>query len=49
MLTIEVANATRTICQARGKANRLPGPPEIEILRRWGAQEGLVLARQIDP
>ena len=48
VLTIEVTYASRTICQARGKANRLPGRQEINILRRWAANEGLVLARHLD-
>jgi len=42
-LTVEVAVRRKAICQARGKANRLPTEKEMEILRRWAAREGLVL------
>ena len=43
VLTIEISNGRRTICQARGKANRLPSDNEIDVLRRWALQEELVL------
>jgi hypothetical protein len=47
VLTIEVSNARRTICQVRGKANRLPSLKEIDILRSWAAQEQLAPAAHI--
>ena len=42
-LTVEVAVRRKAICQVRGKVNRLPTTKEMEILRRWAAQEGLTL------
>jgi hypothetical protein len=38
VLTIEVTNRTKVICQVRGKANRLPSEQEKAVLRRWAAQ-----------
>ena len=35
ILTVEVQNAARLICQARGKCNTLPGEKHRGILRRW--------------
>ncbi len=35
MLTIEIANAQRSIVQARGFANRLATPHERSIIKRW--------------
>ncbi len=43
-LTIEIRNNTRTICQARGKLNRLPTDQERGIMRRWAAKSGLKIA-----
>ena len=40
-LTIEVNMPKRTICQVRGKCNRLPGANERAIVERWAAVEGL--------
>jgi hypothetical protein len=47
ILTIEVQNATRRICQARGKCNMLPAEKHKHILRRWGEQAGLQLASYV--
>ena len=47
VLTVEVANASRTICQVRGKANRLPTQKEMGILHRWVSQERLVVAQHV--
>ncbi len=41
LLTIEVHNGSRTICQARGKANRQATEKERKILRRWAESAGL--------
>jgi hypothetical protein len=41
VLTVEVAVGRKSICQVRGKANRLPTEKEMDILRRWAAQERL--------
>ncbi len=41
ILTIEVQNAARLICQARGKCNMLPGEKHRGILRRWAEKAGL--------
>ena len=43
VLTVEVAVGRKAICQVKGRANRLPTEKEMEILRRWAAQEGLAL------
>ena len=45
-LTLEV-RSPRTICQARGKANRLPTDKERSIMRRWAAEAGLTIARYV--
>jgi hypothetical protein len=44
LLTVEVRNAARLICQARGKCNALPAEKHRGILRRWAEQAGLQLA-----
>lgn len=44
VLTIEVANRMKSICQIRGKANRFPGQKELEVVRRWASLESLRLA-----
>jgi hypothetical protein len=47
VLTIEVVNASKVICQVRGKANRLPNQKEMDIVRRWACQEALALAEYV--
>jgi hypothetical protein len=47
ILTVEVRNATRLICQARGKCNMLPGEKHRGILRRWAEKAGLTLANYV--
>jgi hypothetical protein len=47
ILTVEVRNAARLICQARGKCNMLPGEKHRGILRRWAEQAGLTLAKHV--
>jgi hypothetical protein len=47
ILTVEVLNAPRLICQARGKCNMLPGEKHRGILRRWAEQAGLSLAKYV--
>lgn len=47
ILTVEVENAARLICQARGKCNKLPGEKHRGILRRWAENAGLSLARYV--
>ena len=47
VLTIEVHLATRTICQVRGKRNRLAKSHEREVVRRWATKERLRIADQI--
>jgi hypothetical protein len=44
ILTVEVNNETRLICQARGKCNALPAEKHRGILRRWAEQARLQLA-----
>jgi len=46
VLTIEVDPPTRTICQIRGRGNRLPKDHEREIIRLWAIQERLRMAVQ---
>jgi hypothetical protein len=43
VLTIEVANS-KTICQIRGRANRLPKESELVLVRRWATQEQLAFS-----
>jgi hypothetical protein len=43
-LTIEVLNANKVICQARGKCNQMPTEKQKGILRRWAEQAGLQVA-----
>src|SRR5262249_45026922 len=40
-LTVEVDPARKTICQARGRGNRLPRQAERQVLERWAKREGL--------
>jgi hypothetical protein len=47
ILTLEVDNARRVICQARGKCNMLPGDKHRGILRRWAEKAGLQLANHV--
>ncbi len=46
-LTIEVDIPKRTICQVRGKCNRLPSANGRAIVERWTAVEGLRIAEAI--
>ena len=43
-LTLEVRNAERLICQARGRSNRPATERERGIIRRWAEKAGLKLA-----
>jgi hypothetical protein len=47
ILTVEVHNTSRSICQARGKCNMLPGEKHRGILRRWAERSGLTLANHV--
>jgi len=47
-LTVEVDLSRGVICQARGKANRRPSEKELNVLRRWAAQESLTLAKHVE-
>ena len=47
LLTIEVDLPKMTICQARGKSNRMPHPTEREVMDRWAAQQGLRIAEWV--
>jgi hypothetical protein len=47
LLTVEVRNASRVICQARGKCNMLAGEKHRGILRRWAEKAGLSLAKHV--
>jgi hypothetical protein len=43
VLTIEVLHRTKSICQIRGRANRLARSGELLFIQRWAAQEGLII------
>jgi hypothetical protein len=47
VLTIEVDLPTKTICQVRGRCNRLPKDHEIAVIRRWMAREGIRMANLV--
>ena len=47
LLTVEVRPGSKTICQARGKCNRMPRANELRILRRWAEQAGLRLLKNL--
>jgi hypothetical protein len=47
ILTVEVQNGSRLVCQARGKCNMLPGEKHRGILRRWAEKAGLKLANHV--
>ncbi len=47
VLTIEVDLPKRTICQVRGKCNRMPHANERAIVERWAAAEGLKVGEAI--
>ncbi len=47
VLTVEVQNRARLICQARGKCNMRPGEEHRGILRRWAENAGLHLANYV--
>lgn len=49
VLTIELANSSKKICQIRGKTNRLPRQKEMDIVRRWASQANLTLAECFGP
>jgi hypothetical protein len=47
ILTIEVNNRTKVICQARGKCNAFPSDKHRAILRRWADEAGLQVANRV--
>ena len=55
VMTVEVDNHRRLVCQARGKCNKQPGEkrasPRLscapEIIKRWAAQESLTIASHL--
>ena len=47
VFTIEEELLKRTVCQARGRCNRLPQVVERELMERWAAQEGLKVAESV--
>ena len=47
VLTIEVDLPKKTVCQARGRCNRLPQVVEKELMERWAAQEGLKVGESV--
>jgi hypothetical protein len=46
-VTLEVRHGVRLICQARGKANRLPTEKERNIIHRWATAGGLKVASYV--
>jgi hypothetical protein len=49
VLTVEVDLPKRTVCQARGKCNRVPQAAERAILQRWIGEQGLKVAESVRP
>jgi len=47
LLTLEVRNSSRCLCQARGKLNRLATEKERSILGRWAAHAGLSISKHV--
>ncbi len=47
VLTIEVDLARRTICQVRGKCNRLAQEREREVVERWAGRDGLQIGESV--
>jgi hypothetical protein len=47
VLTVEVNNRARLICQARGKWNNRPGEKHRGILRRWAEKAWLNIAKYV--
>jgi hypothetical protein len=47
VLTIKVDLPTKTICQIRGRCNRLPKDHEIAIIRCWMARVGIRMANLV--
>jgi hypothetical protein len=45
LLTLEVSNPDRQLVQARQKGNKLPGPKELMILKRWTSAGGPTLSK----
>ncbi len=43
VLTIEVDPGKQSICQVRGRSNRLAQPHERQLIERWAAQEGIAI------
>ena len=48
LLTIEVRNSARLICQARGRMNRMPTQRELNLLHRWAATAGLSVSNYLE-
>jgi hypothetical protein len=47
VLTIAVDLPRRTVCEVRGKCNRLPREAERALVGRWAAHEGLKVAESV--
>ncbi len=47
VLTVEVHNRSRLICQARGKCNIAPGEKYRSLLHRWAEKAGLGVAKHV--
>ncbi|MCA9265872.1 MAG: PcfJ domain-containing protein, partial [Planctomycetales bacterium] len=47
VVTIEVRNNSRLICQVRGKANRLAIEKERRVIQRWAESAGLRIASYV--
>jgi hypothetical protein len=43
MVTLEVRNLTKTICQARGRFNRKITHAEYRVIHKWATENGLVI------
>lgn len=47
LATVEVHRATRTVIQARGRANTIPGPRAWRRIDRWVRENGLSVSRWV--
>jgi hypothetical protein len=47
LVTIEVRNSSRQICQIRGQYNRVANQKEMSVIKRWASREGLSVSSYV--
>ena len=47
LVTIEVRNSNRQVCQIRGQYNRVANQKEISVIKRWASREGLSVSSYV--